>query len=346
MGKNSRRSRPNYRMLSDVIEEKLEWLWYPYVPKGFITNMVGIGSAGKSTITAFIASQITKGRPFVHGGVVPDTGTVVLIEDEQGAEIGVKAKMREHEADQSQIVYLDSVTNFNDEVEHFDLTKDVCALEELYVKHRDMELIIMDPVSSYMGETNCNDNSAVRRGLLPIQKFIRDRNIALIFVNHFSKNSERTIENKSLGSVAFYNVARSEILIHRELNKDENETGQVFFGLNKHNFNVGLNPPTLMYEMIDNKVCFSARTDWPNMRTIVGGGRKSRGPQQTDKTQTYKEWLDMSCGASGVVAEDAVCKAGEMGVSRSVAYRIAKELQINTNGRHNHGLWVRIGGGS
>ena len=55
--------------LADVEVEKVEWLWYPYLPKRKIILMTGQEGIGKSWLTCAMVAAISNGRGLPEGRV-------------------------------------------------------------------------------------------------------------------------------------------------------------------------------------------------------------------------------------------------------------------------------------
>ena len=329
----------NWIDMSLVTARKVKWLWYPYIPMGYFTNLVGMGSAGKSSLVGFLASQISTGRPFLPGMEKREPGSVLIIEDEQGEDTGVKPQLDANGADSSKVIYLESINLVGGVTGHMDVTEYCCVLEDALESEQDVQLIVFDPLSSYMGNTNTNDNTQVRQGLHSLQKMVKRWEVALIAINHFGKNEERSSENRSLGSVAFYNLARSEILIHEEKTDQLLNTGKRYMGLNKGNFVKENNPPTLSYYLRDLRVDFDPEPDDRSIANIIRKSKTKKGPKRKDGSENFMSWLKHREGS--VQAKLAKKVGKNMGVSDSRISVIAKEAGYDTNGRGNNGMWVK-----
>ena len=50
-------------LASEIEPEPMEWLWYPYIPEGEVTMLIGDGGLGKSLVMIDIIARMTKGLP-------------------------------------------------------------------------------------------------------------------------------------------------------------------------------------------------------------------------------------------------------------------------------------------
>ncbi|NLH17341.1 MAG: AAA family ATPase [Phycisphaerae bacterium] len=73
----------------------------------------------------------------------------------------------------------------------------------------DCKLIIIDPVTAFMGACNQNDNSEVRRVMRGLGDVAVKTNTAIVLVTHLSKKIELGVKLRVLGSVGFAAAARS-----------------------------------------------------------------------------------------------------------------------------------------
>ncbi|PLS85161.1 MAG: hypothetical protein CYG60_14090, partial [Actinobacteria bacterium] len=70
-------------LLSNVVAEKIEWLWKGRVPKGKLTLVDGDPAKGKSALTIYVAACVTVGRAFPDGAPC-EAGGVALLNAEDG----------------------------------------------------------------------------------------------------------------------------------------------------------------------------------------------------------------------------------------------------------------------
>ena len=66
-----------YEFFSDVQEQPVDWLWYPYIPCGKLTLLQGDPGEGKSTFMLNIAALLTQGSDMPDGFKIRYPHTVV-----------------------------------------------------------------------------------------------------------------------------------------------------------------------------------------------------------------------------------------------------------------------------
>jgi putative DNA primase/helicase len=105
----------------------------------------------------------------------------------------------------------------------FSLKTDVDLLEEMCREIGTVVLIIIDPVSAYMGGADGNGNVETREVLEPCAEMGNRRGIAIVAVTHLNKGGtgNQSALNRFAGSIAFVAAARSAYLIIEDP-EDEN----------------------------------------------------------------------------------------------------------------------------
>jgi putative DNA primase/helicase len=93
----------------------------------------------------------------------------------------------------------------------FSLQRDIEALERKIEAIGDVALVIIDPVSSYLGKTDSHKNGEVRGVLEPLSEMAERLRVAILSVTHFSKgptgNTMKAL-HRFIGSIAFTGAPR------------------------------------------------------------------------------------------------------------------------------------------
>ena len=98
----------------------------------------------------------------------------------------------------------------------FNLQADLDLLEQEIAKTGDVQLVIIDPISSYMGKTDSHKNSDVRGVLEPVGEMAARLRVAVVSVTHKSKGKGNSAINSAIGSVGFTGVARSAFMVDKD----------------------------------------------------------------------------------------------------------------------------------
>src|ERR1700758_5041716 len=71
----------------------------------------------------------------------------------------------------------------------FNLRADLDLLEVMINDIKDVAMIIIDPVSAYMGETDSCNNTKVINALAPLAEMAERLDVCILLVTHFSKRA-------------------------------------------------------------------------------------------------------------------------------------------------------------
>lgn len=177
-----------------------QWWWKPYLPKGRLVLLDGSEGIGKGLFCAHLATMIGLKAPVLW----------LATEDDPEEDIQRRLLAAGWSADT-----------------HFDVgffTKDpkfpthTDALEEIIREH-DAGLVIMDPGRSYLAPPDgsrgmsYNDEAHIRPGLEAINRMAKRTGCTVVFVHHWNKNTQTTVQYRSGGSGAFAQVVRHRITL-------------------------------------------------------------------------------------------------------------------------------------
>jgi AAA domain len=191
---------------SDIVPEKVEWLWTGRLARGKHTCIAGEQGTGKSQLSIAIIAAITTGGSWPCGeGQSPIKGNVVILSAEDGAADTIAPRLEAAGADRSRVVIVSAVLDGNGR-RTFNLQTDIEKLERKISEIGDVALVVIDPVSSYLGKTDSHKNSEVRGVLEPLAEMADRTRVAVLSITHFNKpGSANTVKalHRIIGSVAF-----------------------------------------------------------------------------------------------------------------------------------------------
>ncbi len=163
---------PQLQNLADVRIVPVRWLWPDRLPLAKLSLISGDPGTGKSCLTIDLAARVSAGIrwPDVCEESNP-VGGVVLLSAEDALDDTVVPRLRAAGADLTRIVALQGVEyrgKSGDEVRHFNLEHDLPVLESAIEQCPGCRLVVLDPVSAYLGETDSHRNAEVRGLLAPL----------------------------------------------------------------------------------------------------------------------------------------------------------------------------------
>lgn len=205
---------------SDVAPEPVVWLWDGRIAIGTTTMIAGNPGLGKSQLMAYLAATVTTGRRMVDGSVPPD-GDVLYLTAEDSFGSTVVPRLLAAGADLRRVHFVDAVAADAGQERGFDLVRDCRALDALLYRRTDVRLVIIDPVTAYLGATDSHRTSDVRGVLRPLERVAQAHHVAVVLVSHLNKGGGAEAITRVTGSLAFVAAARSAYLVTRDP-QDEN----------------------------------------------------------------------------------------------------------------------------
>jgi RecA-family ATPase len=203
------------RRASEIAPEPIEWLWRGRIARGKHTIVAGEPGTGKSQLSIAVAAAISTGGEWPCDEGRAPLGSVIVLSAEDGAADTIVPRLSAAEANRDRIHIIRAVENGKDR-RSFDLKADLGLLEQKIVEIGDVALVIVDPISSYMGKTDSHKNADVRGVLEPIAELADRTRVAVLTVTHFSKpngGAATKALHKFIGSVAFGAAARAAFAV-------------------------------------------------------------------------------------------------------------------------------------
>jgi hypothetical protein len=227
--------------LSDVEPEEVTWLWPARVARRKLNLIVGDPDLGKSKVTLDIASCVTTGQRWPDGGRAAH-GHVVILTAEDGLADTVRPRVDALRGDASEVTVLQAVREGGRE-HGFNLARDLPALEQAIVATKAV-LVIIDPISAYLGRADSFKDAEVRGVLAPLSALAERTGAAILAVMHLSKNTQRAALYRAQGSIAFVASARSVFAVAKD---PEDEDRRLLLPIK---LNIAARPPVLAFRHV------------------------------------------------------------------------------------------------
>lgn len=207
-------SEPVLVNLADVQAESVEWLWHGRIALGKVTLIAGDPGLGKSFLTLDIAARVSSGSPWPDASTIKTTpGGVVLLSAEDGVADTIRPRLDAAGADVRRIVALQAVRrNYKEgpaKESTFSLETDIQALEDAILAVPGCRLVIIDPITAYLGATDSHKNAEIRGLLAPLSALAAKHSVAVLCVTHLNKSASGPAIYRAIGSIAFAAAARA-----------------------------------------------------------------------------------------------------------------------------------------
>jgi putative DNA primase/helicase len=333
-----------FRRASEVVPRVIEWLWPGRIAKGMISVFCGDPGMGKGLVTCDLTAALTTGRDFPDAPNNNAPIDVVMLFCEDGQADTVRPRLEAAGADLERVTFLDSDVSPTEldkdadgkleEARFLALDKDIRLLRNYLLLNPNTKLIVIDPVTSYLGDASMNKEQEVRRVLGPLAQLAEETGVAVILVMHFNKRNDVSALHRVMGAVANTGVGRATFLFA----EDKDNKKSFLFVCAK--FNIGPLPDALRYGITTKRLSVGdiPRIEWRG--TIEISADQALSPTgDSGKLMEATTWL------SGFLTEDKPAAeiytaAKEVGISERTLKRAKKKLNIESEQTTDEWLWL------
>jgi hypothetical protein len=307
--------------LDTVTPIEVDWLWYPYMPRGRVTSVEGDPGVGKSWFTCGLAAAISKGMKLPGMDKPFKPGNVLMLSVEDGLADTVVPRLIALDADLKRI----SVPN-----SAMVLDGDGMGRLEASIKATKAQFVVIDPVQFFMGsKTDMNTANQVRGFTAPLALVAERTDTAVAIVRHMRKaNGDGKAIYAGLGSIDFAASVRSILQV------EEGEGDMRFVNhIKSNNAKKGL---SITFSLNGSTI------EWGELVDPSGadGPHAKRGPK-SNKIEMAEAFLRslLATGAAKVEAIEA--RGKDEGFTYAALYKAKDHLKI-TSLRHEGAWWWEL----
>lgn len=265
-----------------------------------------------------------------YAGHLVDCGQVALLNAEDDAGDTIRPRLETMGADLSRIKIVEGIVAPMGKVCNLaQLDTDIQLLAHALKKIENLKLIVIDPISAYMGKTDSHNNADVRAVLAELSRLAAWTGAAVVCVTHLNKDTggKRAIY-RAMGSLAFTAAARA---VHLVTKHPEDSSKRIVAPV-KNNLGVEMRPKA--YRIEDGAVVWlDEEVEW-DADGLDNGSSGSGGPSAMEEAKGFLiEALRDGEIASSSIENDAL----EHGISRGTLLRAKRSCGVRSLKRD--GVW-------
>jgi|CXWL01.1.fsa_nt_gi putative DNA primase/helicase len=226
-------SRAVFRRVADVQAQPIRWLWPGRIAQGKVSIIAGNPGLGKSQVTVSMAATVSTGGLWPVDGKCCEVGNVIILSAEDDPSDTIRPRLEASGADLSRVFILDAVldgplVSGGETPRAFNLKTDIDQLGSMLKEIGGAALVIIDPITAYLGTTDSHKNAEIRALLSPLAELAGQYGTAVVAVSHFNKNANTEALMRVTGSLAFVAAARAAYVVARD---PESEARRLFLPL-------------------------------------------------------------------------------------------------------------------
>jgi hypothetical protein len=340
----------------------LQWFWPQRIPLGRVTLLAGDPGIGKSLLALDIAARASRGTAWPDAAFNPQSeirnpqspvspspplpvspSSVLLLTAEDDLADTVRPRLEALGADAAKVVAIPAIPgqhvgatlnySLSGHDSHntkplrdraFELRRDLARLDQLLRAMPDCRLVIVDPISAYLGDVNEQANSEVRGLMLPLAALAHEHNVAVLAVTHLRKKEGAAIY-RAMGSLAFVAAARAAWLVAKDPKQPQR---RLFMPLKN---NLAADTSGLAFKIESDATTSQPIIHWSpdpidtSADTIAGNARPRGRPDAA--CQDAMNWIQKRLAKGPVPARDVQEEADAHGISKATVRRAFRELR-------------------
>lgn len=306
--------------MSEIEAQEIKWLWYPFIPYGKLTIVQGDPGDGKTTMILNLAAQLSKGKCFEDGSGIDAPMKIIYQTAEDGLADTVKPRLEKAGADCEQILVIDESDKSLSMIDE--------RIEEA-LKTSGAKMLILDPIQAYLGGgMDMNRANEARDMTKKLGALAEKYQCAILLIGHMNKASGNKAAYRGMGSIDFFAVARSVLLVGRV----EGEANTRAVVQIKNNLAAFGHPKAFMLS----ESGFHWLGDYEITADEVLGGIAPKANKLEQAKQMLREIAETS---NAVQSNEIFEMADEQGISKRTLENAKKELGIRAKKINNSWYW-------
>jgi putative DNA primase/helicase len=335
---------------ADIEPQPVEWLWPDRIAIGKQTLIAGEAGLGKSQVAIGMGATVTTGGSWPCGEGRAPIGRVIILSAEDGAADTVVPRLIAAGADLKRVEIVNSVFQWQKGRRAFNLQSDLALLEKLVHDLGDVRLIIIDPITSYLGaKAGSHLNASVRGILEPVSEMAERLRVSIVCITHPPKAGGMAAINRFLGSVAFVAAARAAYMVTAD---SDDEARRLFLPVKNNLAPLGKGLAFRVEQQIvgdPGEGILGSSVVWENEPVNITADQalaaaEDRGGEIHSARREAEEFLLELLANGPVGAKEGADHARALGIAPRTLKRARKKLGVvsrrESEGRGGRGQWV------
>lgn len=327
--------------LADVEAKPVDWLWPLRLARGKVTILSGDPGMGKSQIALDTAARITTGDCWADSGERSPVGNVVIFSAEDALDDTVVPRLGAAGGDVQRVHAVKMVTDRDGKRRAVNLRADLDKLRALVEEIGNVLLVIIDPISAYLGDSiDSKQTFSVNPVLMMVADFADQARCAVFVVHHPPKETPKKAIHALSGSLAFAGGPRVVLAVVQDQLEDRNLLLTVKCSVG------GASPPTIGYRVVNASYQHRFATsmiEWDDTPLMISADEALRAAAQSDSESKLQEAMDFLEAELGTGDErlhkELVDAAKVKGIRERTLRRAAERLNIHKQQTGFHGGW-------
>jgi putative DNA primase/helicase len=335
------------RCVADVVAVSIRWLWPGRIARGKVTLIAGHPGLGKSQLALNLAAVVSTGGRWPVDGAQGDLGSVVILSAEDDVADTIRPRLEAAGADVGRCHVVDAVRDVDGAGDihsrAFNLAADVERLEALLAELGDVALVVIDPLTAYLGGADSHKNAEVRGLLAPLGEMAARRTVAVVCVSHLNKGGSSEALLRVSGSLGFVAASRAAFIVA----KDNGQPARRLFLPLKNN--LSSDQTGLAFTVAPHRLPNGIETSWllweSEPVTVTADDAMAPVEATADSTEIANacEWLRDLLVPGPVEAREVLRLAGDQGFNHRMAQRARQKIGATTQregfGKGSRVLW-------
>ena len=190
----------------DVEIKPIDFMFFPWFPRGYITAIQGDSGSSKSTFMYAIGAAVSTGADLL-GVPCEDPGNVMFITLEDDAS-DIKVAFQDAGGDLSKLFRIRE----REEIAKINLSPAGVKMLDKIVKGKNIKLLVLDPIQQFLGN-DMNKASDTRPQMARLMNIAAENNICVVIIEHLGKDATKSAQHRALGSVDINASTRSQLQV-------------------------------------------------------------------------------------------------------------------------------------